>query len=121
MLSMCCLVLQAHRMTATKKRLELLQLASGVHALKSAFNGRFAALRSLKLSIIDEVNKLYARLREVNSQLGIHGAWCMDSAFASGQMPLRTSIRYQIHVSACSMRCSSSRLVLMLMCSQHVA
>lgn len=70
-----CLVPQAHRMTAAKKRLELLQLAAGVHALKSAFNGRFASLRSLKLSIIDEVNKLYARLREVNSQLGIHGAW----------------------------------------------
>jgi hypothetical protein len=100
-------------MTASRKQLELLQLAASVQSLKSAFNGRFAALRSLKVgafvcglapqcafhglegvelgvsrpaawlnalltgplqvSIIAEVKQLNARLREVNTALGISG------------------------------------------------
>jgi hypothetical protein len=43
------LPLQEKRMTAARKQLELLQLAASVQSLKSAFNGRFAALRSLKV------------------------------------------------------------------------
>lgn len=57
------------RVNAEKKKRQIVMLEDSVLSLKTQFNDRFLALRSLKKKIIDDVNQDHNRLNEIDAEL----------------------------------------------------
>lgn len=60
------------RVNAERKRRQMVLLQESVHLIKMGLNERFLAMRDLKRRIIKNIKKDNARLRELNTILGIH-------------------------------------------------
>ena len=62
---------EAQRVTAQKKRRQIVLLDESIHALRMAFNERFLAMRDLKKRLIVTMAEEDARLAQINRQLAV--------------------------------------------------
>ena len=58
------------QLNVSKKQREMVLLEESLHAMRSRFNSRFMALRSIKREILATVAADNRRLREIDADLG---------------------------------------------------